>query len=150
MRVIFLEDIPHVARAGDIKEVKRGYAQNYLIPKHIAVPATSQEMARLDTIKKIGLERQSKLKDGAQALLERVESSQVVLSVRSGPNGKLYGAVTNSMIAQQLSADLEVEIDRRDVILDEPIHDLGNFQATLRLHPELTANIDLLIQPMEE
>ena len=139
-----------MGRAGDIKEVKRGYAQNYLIPKRIAVPATNQEMARLDAIKKVGLERQSKLKEGAQALLERVQNSQVVLNVRSGPNGKLYGAVTNAMVAEQLSIDLDVEIDRRDVALDEAIRDLGNFHATLRLHPELTADINLLIQPMEE
>jgi large subunit ribosomal protein L9 len=150
MRVIFLDDIPHVARAGDVKEVKTGYARNYLLPKKLAVAATIQEMARLESIKKVGLERQSKLIGGAQALAERLESAGVVLKVRSGPNGRLYGAVTNAMVAQELSTLMEVEFDRRDVVLDDTIHDLGSFNVKVRLHPELTASVNLVVEPLKE
>ena len=149
MRVIFLEGIPHVANPGDVKEVKTGYARNYLLPKKLAVAATSQELARLESIRKVGLERQSKLKEGAQALAERLESAGVVLKVRSGPTGRLYGAVTNAMVAQQLSAMMEVEFDRRDVQLEDTIHELGTFQASVRLHPELTANVTLVVEAIE-
>ena len=150
MRVIFLEDIPHVARTGEVKEVKTGYAKNYLLPKRLAVAANAQEMARLESIRKTGLERQSKLKEGAQALAERLESAEVVLKVRSGPTGRLYGAVTNAMVAQELSILMEVEFDRRDVILDDTIHEIGGFQAKVRLHPELTAIVNIVVEPFQE
>ncbi len=150
MRVIFLEDIPHVASTGDVKEVKTGYARNYLLPRKLAVAATSQELARLESIRKVGLERQSKLKGGAQALAERLESASVVLKVRSGPTGRLYGAVTNAMVAQELSTMMEVEFDRRDVQLEDTIHELGTFQARVRLHPELTATVTLVVEAIAE
>ena len=146
MRVIFLDDIPHVARAGDVKEDKTGYARNYLLPKKLAVAASAQELARLESIRKAGLERQSKLKDGAQALAERLESASVVLKVRSGPTGRLYGAVTNAMVAQELSTAMDVEFDRRDVQLEDTIHELGTFQARVRVHPELTASVTFVVE----
>ena len=150
MRVIFLEDIPHVARTGDVKEVKTGYARNYLLPKKLAVAATFQEMARLASIRKVGLERLSKLKEGAEALAERLESASVVLKARSGPTGRLYGAVTNAMLAQELSTLLEVEFDRRDVQLEGTIHELGTFEAKVRLHPELTATVTLVVESIAD
>ena len=150
MRVIFLEDIPHVARTGEVKEVKSGYARNYLLPKKLAVAATSQEMSRLESIRRTGLERLSKLKEGAQALAELLENTEVTLKVRSGPNGRLYGAVTNAMVAQELATLMEVEFDRRDITLENAIHELGNFQAKVKLHPELTATISLVVQSLEE
>ena len=150
MRVIFLEDIPHVARTGEVKEVKTGYARNHLLPKRLAVAATPQEMARLESIKRTGLERQSKLIGGAQALAERLESASVILKVRSGPNGRLYGAVTNVMVAQELATLMEVDFDRRDVTLEGTIRELGNFQAKVRLHPELTATVNLVVESLQE
>ena len=150
MRVIFLEDIPHMANTGDVKEVKTGYARNYLLPKGLAVAATAQEMARLESIRKTGLVRQSKLKEGAHALAERLESANVVLKARSGPTGRLYGAVTNAMVAQELSTLMEMEFDRRDVLLEDTIHELGSFQAKVRLHPELTATVTLVVEPFQE
>ena len=150
MRVIFLEDIPHVARTGEVKEVKTGYARNHLLPKRLAVAATPQEMARLESIKRTGLERQSKLIGGAQALAERLESASVILKVRSGPNGRLYGAVTNVMVAQELATLMEVDFDRRDVTLEGTIRELGNFQAKVRLHPELTAAVTLVVESIAE
>ena len=150
MRVIFLEDIPHVASTGDVKEVKTGYARNYLLPKKLAVAATSQELARLDAIRKAGMERQSKLKGSAQMLAERLESANVVLKVRSGPNGRLYGAVTNAVVSQELSAMMDMEFDRRDIKLEQAIHELGTFQAKVRLHPELTATVTLVVEALEQ
>ena len=149
MRVIFLEDIPNVARAGDVKEVKNGYAKNYLLPKQLAVAATRQELARLETIRRVGLERQSKLREGVQALAERLEAAEVVLRVRTGPTGRLYGAVTNTMIAEELSTLMDVEIDRRNVTLDDTIHEPGSYQAMVKLHSELTATVSFAVEPLQ-
>ena len=149
MRVIFLEDIPNVARAGDVKEVKNGYAKNYLLPRKLAVAATAQELARLETIRRVGLERQSKLRDGAQALAERLEAAEVVLRVRTGPTGRLYGAVTNTMVAEELSTLMDVEIDRRNVTLDDTIHEPGSYQAMVKLQADLTATVSFAVEPLQ-
>jgi len=149
MRVIFLDDVPNVARAGDVKDVKNGYARNFLLPKGVAVAATSEEMKRIETITRVGLERQSKLKDGAQALVERLESSKFTIKVRSGLNGRLYGAVTNVMIAEEVSRSMDLDIDRRDVILPEPIHEVGFFEAKVRVHPEISANISVSVEDID-
>ena len=150
MRVIFLEDIPNVARTGDVKEVKTGYARNYLLPKKLAVLATSREMERLESIKQAGLIRLSKELDGAEALKQRMEESPLTLQVRAGPNGKLYGAVTNALVAEELAKQLEVEIDRRDVVLDEGIQELGCFEVTVKLHSQITATVALLVEQIQE
>ncbi len=150
MRVIFLEDIPNVARTGDVKEVKTGYARNYLLPKKLAVLATSREMERLESIKQAGLIRLSKELDGAEALKQRMEESPLTLQVRAGPTGKLYGAVTNALVADELAKQLEVEIDRRDVVLDEGIQELGSFEVTVKLHSQITATVALLVEQIQE
>ena len=149
MKVIFLDDVPNVGRAGDVKEVKNGYARNFLLPKKLAVAATSEEMKRVDLIRKVGLERQSKLKDGAQALMERLESTNLVVKARCGPNGRLYGAVTNVIIAMELSKLMGIDFDRKDIILDDSIRELGSFEAKIRIHPEITATISLLVEEIE-
>jgi len=150
LRVIFLEDVPHVARAGDVKEVKNGYAKNYLIPKRLAVGASKKELARSESIRKASMEKQSRMKESAEELMKQVEDTELVLRVRSGPSGKLYGAITNVLVAAELSKLMQIEFDRRDVVLDSSIREVGNFQAQVRLHPEVIATINLLIQPTEE
>ena len=149
MKVIFLDDVPNVGRAGDVMEVKNGYARNFLLPKKLAVAATLEEMKRIDSIRKVGLERQSKLKDGAQALMERLESTNVVVKARSGPNGRLYGAVTNVIIAAELSKLMDIDFDRKNVILNDAIRELGSFEVKIRIHPEITATINLLVEEIE-
>ena len=149
MKVIFLDDVPNVGRAGDVREVKSGYARNFLLPKKLAVAATFEETKRIDSIRKVGLERQSKLRDGAQALVERLESINVVVKARCGPNGRLYGAVTNVIVAAELSKLMDRDFDRKDVILADSIRELGNFEAKVKVHPEITATINLLIEEIE-
>ena len=69
--------------------------------------------------------------------------------MRSGPNGRLYGAVTSTIVAQEISSILEKEFDRRNILLDEPIHELGSFEVKVRVHPELTASINVIVEPIE-
>ena len=150
MRVIFVEDVPNVARTGEVKDVKPGYARNYLLPKKLAVAATPQELQRLESIQKLGRERLEKEKVGAEAIAEQLEGASVSLKVRSGPTGRLYGAVTTSMVAQELSTLLEREIDRRSVLLEDTIHELGTFEARVRLHPEVVAAVTLEVEAIED
>ena len=150
MRVIFVEDVPNVARTGEVKDVKPGYARNFLLPKRLAVAATPQELQRLESIQKLGRERQAKEKVGAEAIAEQLEGQSVTLKVRSGPTGRLYGAVTTALVAQELSTLLGREIDRRSVVLEETIHELGTFEARVRLHPEVVATVPLVVEAIED
>ena len=149
MQVIFLEDIPNVARTGDIKDVKKGYAKNYLLPNGLATLATSQELSRIEAIRRVGRDKSAKVMGDAEALAQMVEGTNVVVKVRSGPNGRLYGAVPSTIVAQEISSILEKEFDRRNILLDEPIHELGSFEVKVRVHPELTASINVIVEPIE-
>ena len=147
MKVLFLEDVEGVAHGGDIKEVKRGFAKNYLLPKNIAILATKASLERIPKLKteadKTRIQRLNDMKE----LAGEIDGLRVNLPMRSGPNGKLYGSVTNNIIASELRTLSSKEIERRMIILPESIRQLGIFEIKLNLHPEIEANISLLVHP---
>ena len=147
MKVLFLEDVEGVAHGGDIKEVKRGFAKNYLLPKNIAILASKASLDRIPKLKtqadKNRIQRISHMKE----LAGEIDGLRVNLPMRSGPNGKLYGSVTNNIIASELSTLSSKEIERRMVILPESIRQVGIFDIRLNLDSEIEANISLLVHP---
>lgn len=145
MRVVFLEDVTGVAQGGDVKEVKNGFARNYLIPKNLAVPATHNALQRVARIaKESDVTRLTTLKD-MRALAEALNEVQVNVEMRAGTSGRLYGSVTNAIIAEQLSELVGQEIDRRTILLAEPLRELGIFDIGLRLHPEVDAGVKVVV-----
>ena len=147
MRVVFLEDVPGVAQGGDVKEVKNGFARNYLIPKSLATPATHNALQRI-----VKLQRQAEVTrvrrlEDMKELAEELDGSQINVEMRAGSTGRLYGSVTAAIIAASLAEMTEKEIDRRTVNLSEPIRDLGEFDLTLNLHPEVQAGVSVLVYP---
>jgi large subunit ribosomal protein L9 len=146
MRVIFTDDVDNVARTGDVKEVKTGYARNYLIPKGLAVAATPQQLIRLDALQKIGMERSTRELEEAQDLAIKLDGANVAIKVKAGPRGRLFGSVTNAMIAKEVSDSLGITVDRKGIILGRAIHELGSFDIKVRVHPEVAANISLMVE----
>ncbi|MCI0439687.1 MAG: 50S ribosomal protein L9 [Chloroflexi bacterium] len=147
MRVVFLEDVPGVAHGGDVKMVRNGFARNYLLPKKLAVPATHNALQRIEQLaKQADVKRDKEISD-MEALAERIEGMQISIPMRAGANGRLYGSVTNAVIAEALSGQLGREIDRRIVDVAEPIRELGNFDIPVRLHQEVRAEIKVLVYP---
>jgi len=147
MKVVFLQDVLNVAQAGEVKNVKNGYARNYLLPKQLAALATPRELERADAIKRAAQERRLKEEQDMKALAERLEGTTITLKANAGPMGRLYGAVTTAMIAQELSTLMERDFDRRDVLLEEPIHELGSYQVNLRLQPQHSATVTVVVEP---
>jgi large subunit ribosomal protein L9 len=145
MRVVFLEDVPGVAQGGDVKEVRNGFARNYLIPKKLAVPATHNAMQRVERLRKEADTQRVRRLNDARALAELLNGQQVRIAMRVGANGRLYGSVTNVMIAEELSKLMEHEIDRRVIELAEPIRELGDFDVSMRIHPEVEATVKVLV-----
>lgn len=147
MRVVFLEDVPGVAQGGDVKEVKNGFARNYLIPKSLATPATHNALQRIAKLQRQAQVTRVKQLEDMKELAAELDGTQISVEMRAGSTGRLYGSVTAAIIASTLAEMTEKEIDRRAVTLSEPIRDLGEFDLTLDLHPEVTAGVSVLVHP---
>ena len=147
MRVVFLDDVPGVALGGEVKEVKNGFARNYLIPQNLAVAATRDALQRVENLgQQAEVKRLKTLKD-MKALGEQLDGVHVNVEMRAGASGRLYGSVTNATVAEKISEITEREINRRTIELSEPIRELGTFDLNLRLHPEVNATVNLLVYP---
>lgn len=146
MRVIFLSDVPGSGLAGEVKTVKNGYARNFLIPKQLAVVATHDQLQRIESIRKAGDATRIKEEQDMRALAEQLSQIEVTLTARVGPTGRLYGAVTSTHIAEELSRLTEREFDRRTIQLDSAIHEPGSYQATIRLSQGMKAAIEITVQ----
>ena len=147
MRVVFLEDVPGVAQGGEVREVKNGFARNYLIPKKLATPASHNALQQLERLKRQAEQTRLKTLADMRALGETLEGQQVNVEMRAGTSGRLYGSVTNAIVAERLSEMTDREIDRRTVELEEPIRELGMFDLSVRVHPEVQAQIKVLVYP---
>lgn len=137
MKVIFLEEVENVAKAGDVREVKNGYARNYLFPKQLAALATQDQMNRVEALKRAEALRQDNAEARAALLAPKLEGLSVSLEARSGPTGRLYGSINASTLAKAVSQAVGEDVGTRDVLLDEPIKAVGSYEVTLGLGMEI-------------
>ena len=147
MKVIFLQDVPGAADAGEVKEVKNGYARNYLLPKGLAAPATPDAMQRVNALEKAAQVKRVKESGDWQTVADAMEGMNVVVEARIGPNGRLFGSVTGRHVAQRLTEAVGRPIDHRQVLLGEAIHDPGDHAVTLRLYREVQARVTVQVVP---
>jgi large subunit ribosomal protein L9 len=140
-QVILRTDVADLGRAGEVVEVKPGYARNYLIPQGLAYSASEGSVRRLEGERQQAQLSVDRRKSRAEGLAADLEGRSVSFKVKAGEEGKLFGSVTTGDIAEQLASE-GVTIDRRDIMLEEPIKELGVFRVPVRLHaevrPELT------------
>ncbi|MCI0841435.1 MAG: 50S ribosomal protein L9 [Chloroflexi bacterium] len=148
MRVVFLEDVEGVALGGDVKEVKNGFARNYLIPKSLAVPATHNALQKVKGLANQAEKDRVKLLSDLRELATHLEGVQINVEMRAGATGQLYGSVTNVMVAERLHELTEQEIDRRLIEIAEPIRELGKFDVNVRLHADVQTRISVLVYPI--
>ena len=149
MKVVFLQDVEGVANGGDVKEVKRGFARNYLVPKSLAIPATKDALQRIERLTRQADENRVKRIENLQALADELSGRRVDVAMRAGASGRLYGSVTNTTIAEQLSALIEGEIGRRSVEIPEPIRDVGVYAVSIRLYSDISTSVNVLVHPMD-
>ncbi|GMU40395.1 MAG: hypothetical protein AMXMBFR23_12610 [Chloroflexota bacterium] len=142
MKVVFLETVEGSGAMGEVKDVAPGYARNYLLPRGLAAPATAQVLARAERLREIEEERQRAEDERARGLVGKFEGNPLVIAVRVGEQGRLYGSVTNADVAQKAGEILGEELDRRRVLLPEAIRRVGIYSVGLRLsrnvQPEIT------------
>ncbi len=146
MRIILRQDVDELGLEGDIVDVAKGYARNYLIPKSIAIEASAQniKVSQLQS-KKIEAKR-LKAKEQAERLKERMEEVELTFLQKAGEEGKLYGSVTSMDIASELEKQ-GIVIDRRKVVLEKPIKALGSFQVPVKIYPGITGSLKVIVAP---
>jgi len=139
MQLLLLKTVPNLGNPGDLVEVKGGYARNYLLPKGFAIVATPKNVRAFRHQQQVAMARRRKFLDDMQVLAKEIQRVRLSFEENVGPQGKLYGAVTNRRIAEALNESLGTEIDRRKVILDDPIREPGSFEVEVRLDREVRA-----------
>jgi large subunit ribosomal protein L9 len=153
VKVIFIEDVTNVARAGQTKEVADGYARNFLFPRKLALLANSQAAAAVDAhLKKIVKQRALEEAEMAE-VAKKISGVEITLKAKVGENEKLYGSVTGADIAEALSKASGCEIDKRKIELAEPIKQAGSCDVTVRFTHDITAVIKVNVisdEPVEE
>ena len=145
MKVMLTKDVENVGRAGEIKDVSDGYGRNFLLPRKLAVLAHKGVEAEARRIRDAASKREAKDRDEAQSLADEIGDRTVVVRLKTGEEGKAFGAVTNQDVAQALKQQHQVEVDHRKIELKEPIKQLGEHQVQLRLHRDVTATINLIV-----
>lgn len=142
MKIILREDISGLGNSGDMVSVRDGYARNYLLPKNMAVVATDKNVRQMEHEKRVIAAHQAKLRASATAVAEKLASVQLSIARKVGDQDKLYGSVTALDIADAL-AEKGVRIDRREIVLDEPIKAIGSYDISIRLHHDVTGKVKL-------
>ncbi len=145
MRVILQQDVKKVGSKGEVKDVADGYARNYLIPKGLAIEATPKALKELETRKQVMARKEKEELEKVQVFKKKIEHKQITIKAKAGEGGKLFGSVTSKDIAEGLEKE-GFKIDRRKIDLQEPIRGLGTFQVSIKLHPEITVQIEVNVE----
>lgn len=147
MKVIFLEDVAGAADAGEVKDVKNGFARNYLLPRGLAAPATPGQLQRIRSIEAAARQKRLQYSEEWGEVAGMIQGMEVPVEVRVGPNGRLFGSVTGRHIAEKLTAATGRAIDHRQVLLGAAIHEPGDYPVNVRLYREVIAEVKVSVVP---
>lgn len=145
MKVILLEDVKKVGKKGELVNASDGYAKNFLFPKGLALEATKANLNDWELKKKAEQKRLAEEKAGAEALAGKLKSTTIKVGVKTGENGKLFGSVTNKEIAEALEKQTGIKIDKKKIALNDAIKMVGTRTVSVKLHPQVTADMDVEI-----
>lgn len=148
MKVVLIKDLEGYGVFGDVISVKDGFARNYLIPRGIALPATEGNLNHVNNILSQRARKLQREKEKAQAIAKKLEGLMLEIARQVGEKGKLFGSVTSQDIAQALQ-EKGFDVDRKKVMLKNPIRDVGIYTVTLKLHPEVSVDIKVDVKPAE-
>ena len=146
MKVILTANVPSLGAPGNVVEVARGYARNFLIPQGKAMEANPGNLARFESQRAKITQQFEREKEAAAELAARIAEVSLTIAQRVGESERLYGSVTNAVIAQELEKQ-GFTVDKKQVELDEPIKQLGTYQVAVRLAPEVKTHIQVAVVP---
>ena len=142
MEIILLKEVDKVGYKHEIVKVKPGYARNYLIPQGLALIANATNRKRLAELRRLEDAKEAKLVGHYQEIADKVKDTVLKIGAKAGTSGKIFGSVTNVQIAQALQEQLEVELERRKIVIDGEVKELGSYTAQLKLHPDVEAEVN--------
>jgi large subunit ribosomal protein L9 len=144
MKIILLENVPSLGKAGDLVKVSAGYGRNYLIPQQKAILATEKSLKVVEHKKRQVQQRMEKTKKDSEKMGQRIEALSCTFAKTVGESGKLFGSVTSMDIENYLREN-GIEVDRKKIILEEPIKNLGMFTVPIKLNSEVTAHLKVWV-----
>ncbi len=146
MKVILLEDVKSLGKKGDIVDVSDGYAKNFLLTKKKGVEANSKNMNDLKLKKANDEKVAAQNLEDAKALAADLENKTIVLKLKAGEGGKTFGSVSNKEIAEAAKAEYGLDIDKKKIVINEPIKSLGTYDVTVKLHPKVTGTLKIKVE----
>jgi large subunit ribosomal protein L9 len=149
VKVVFLETVEGSGSMGEVRTVRPGYARNFLLPRGLAAPATPDVLARAAQLREVEEGRQRAQDEHAQELVGKFESSPLIIAVRVGEQGRLYGSVTSADIAEKAGEILGEELDRRRVLLPEVIRSVGVYSVPVRLSRNVVPDMQVVVVDAE-
>lgn len=150
VKVILQQNVPNLGDAGDVKQVAPGYFRNYLLPRGLAVEASKAKMNVLNADSTVQSQRLHKAKKQTSELGQRIEAATISVPVRLGEQGRIHGSVTNKDIAEALSQQAQLEIDRHKIEMREPLKSIGVHEVAVRLEHGIEANLKVELVPETE
>jgi len=150
MKVVFFDDVEGTAQVGDVKDVKNGFARNFLLPRGLAGPTTKDNLQHAQALAQKEARRQDRLDTDARKHTDRLAGYTVTLEARVGENGRLFGSITNRDIAEKLNAASGLEVDPHLILLPEPVRELGSRRVTIKFTRNVSVEINVDVQPDEE
>ena len=145
MKVVLLKDVPGKGKKDEIVSVSDGYARNFLFPRKLAAEADAKILNDIKTKEAAKLRRIELEKQAARETAEKLQSVLVKVTIQSGADGKLYGSVGTKDIAEALAAQHGIEIDKRKIVLDNPIKAYGTYTVDVKLYPEIAGKLNVLV-----
>lgn len=149
MKVVFLEDVEGTALVGDVKEVKNGFARNFLLPNGLAAAPSKDNLMRANSLAQKEARRQEKLDAEARKITDKITDYTVTLEARVGETGRLFGSITNRDIAEQINQRAGLSIDPHTILLPEPIREIGTRQVTIKFTRNVSIEVTVDVVPDE-
>lgn len=147
MKVILQQEVKKLGKKGDLLEVSEGYARNFLLPKNLAIEATSSNVNMLKQQKEADVRKQQKVLEEAKALGDKIKAASVTIKVKTGEGGRMFGSVTTKEVAEILLKQHKLELDKRKLELKDAIKTLGEYTIPIKVHPEVTVELKVMVVP---
>lgn len=146
MKVLLKTDIDRLGRMGEVVEVARGYARNYLIPRDLAVGVTRSGIKEIGEQKKVLQVKAAREKDRLEVVADRIRAARIVVKARCSASGKLFGSITNRQLAQEIEAVTGEEIDRHKIVIADRVRTVGTHPVKIRLHPDIELELEFEVE----
>jgi large subunit ribosomal protein L9 len=146
MEVILLEDVKNVGKKGEVVKVNDGYARNVIIKKKLGLEATSKNLNDLKLRKANDDKIAAENLEAAKELAKKIEASKIRLAIKMGSGGKSFGSVSSKEIAEEVKKQLDLDVDKKKVLLKEPIKTAGEYDVNIKLHTQVTATLKVIVE----